>query len=483
MAIKHLLQEAYKTTKKLTGFDPSKPGNLKAVLVDDDNWKIYSDSLLESVTDEQEKNDLSLLMENARVSMLENSMYAINPYETLTLPILRVFYPKLIAKEAITVSPIDTPEAIKTFIRASFKKHGDANKYYAPSVSTDISSGPSVGTPVTASMPVPSEAYDVLAVISSTSADTHIERDFEITGVYDGTAWFDVSIIPAVEGHFSSSVDVSAGSDVVSGQVDYLNGTVAISSANKLVTEVRYQCTCSLEENKINPVVTLEPQKIRLYVTSRQISANWSINMEQDMKALFDVSTQSELVNIIGQQIALDINREIINALIAGNSRLNDASHIDTFSKTPPANYTLGEKYWHENIIVPLNALSAQVYNDTNLSQANTIMCNPIDAAILEDLQTFQYNGSAADNGELGYRTATVAGGKWKVLTSSVVPSGKMVLTYKSPDELQAVYVFCPYIPVSISPYPLGAKPSLTIMTRNAQSMIRPAGIAQLNVV
>jgi hypothetical protein len=38
--------------------------------------------------------------------------------------------------------------------------------------------------------------------------------------------------------------------------------------------------------------------------------------MEQDMRALFDVSMQAEIVNILGQQVALDIDREIINALI-----------------------------------------------------------------------------------------------------------------------------------------------------------------------
>ena len=73
------------------------------------------------------------LAENTRINLLENSMFQINPYETLTLPILRVFYPKLVAKEAVTVSPMDKPETIKAFITAKFTPSpGTGTEYPAP---------------------------------------------------------------------------------------------------------------------------------------------------------------------------------------------------------------------------------------------------------------------------------------------------------------------------------------------------------------
>ncbi|MFW6282351.1 MAG: hypothetical protein ACOC1O_06175, partial [bacterium] len=80
------------------------------------------------------------------------------------------------------------------------------------------------------------------------------------------------------------------------------------------------------------------------------------------------------------------------------------------------------------------------------------------------------------------YRSATVAGGKWKILTSSIVPQGKMVMTYKPMEELRAVYLYCPYVPAILHPYPLGYTPSLTILSRYATSLIRSQGIATLNI-
>ena len=222
--------------------------------------------------------------------------------------------------------------------------------------------------------------------------------------------------------------------------------------------------------------------KIRLYAKDRQISAKWTINMEQDMRALFDVSTQAELVNLLGQQIALDVDREIVNALISANTRLNAASHTGSFDRTPPAAYTWGPKYWHENITYVLNELSAQVYNDTNIDQANTILANPLDVAILEDLNGFAYTGTSSNDGDVGYRQATVAGGKWKVLTSSVVTQGQMVLIYKPVEEIKSIYFYCPYVPAVLHPYPLGYIPSLTILTRYATALVRSNGIAALTI-
>jgi hypothetical protein len=481
--MKELLTEVYKTTKKISGVDPSKPGNMKAVLVDDTAFDAYVTGLAESIENKKDRAAFVQLAENTRINLLENSMFQINPYETLTLPILRVFYPKLVAKELVTVSPMDKPESVKAFVKASFSPSNSSTQYNAPVVNTDISRGVAFGTPVAASFPVPSSGYDVLGTAGLTSTEAHLERDFQINGVsVDGTAWVDVSIVPAVEGHFSASVDIGGSPDVISGKVDYLNGTVDISSTTGVVLFARYQVTTSLEENRINPAVTLSVDKIRLYARDRQISANWTINMEQDMRALFDISMQAEIVNILGQQVALDIDREIINALITANTRLNAADHQGSFNRTPPVTYTWGTKYWHENIIPVLNSLSGQIYTDTNIEAGNTIAANPLDVAILEDLQTFNYTGTSSVDGDLGYRSATVAGGKWKILTSSVVTQGTMLMVYKPVEELKAIYFYSPYVPAVLHPYPLGFTPSLTILSRYATALVRSAGIATLTV-
>ena len=94
---KELLIESYKATKRSSGIDPSKPGNSKALLSNDKAWNTYVEVLAESIENKKERGVFKMLAENTRIALLENSMYQINPYESLALPILRVFYPKLVA--------------------------------------------------------------------------------------------------------------------------------------------------------------------------------------------------------------------------------------------------------------------------------------------------------------------------------------------------------------------------------------------------
>ena len=483
--MKELLTECYKAVKKASGIDPSKPGNVRLIAQDDNAWNKYVGTLAESIENVADRSTFKVLAENTRTNLLEAavSQFAANPYESLTLPLLRVFYPKLVAKEIVTVSPMDKPETVKSFIKASFAPANSNTYYPAPAMGTDISGGPSIGTPVIATLAVPSANFDVLHVISLTSEMAHLERDFVVTAVSaDGTAWTNLTITPAVEGHFSGSVSIGSSDDVISGFVNYKDGTVSISSATALVNFVKYQVTCSLEQNRINPRIDISVEKIRLYAKDRQIQANWTINAEQDMRSLFDISMQAEIVNYLSQQIALDIDREIVNNLITANLRLNPANHQDTFTRTPPLSYPWGIKYWHENITVPLNTLSAAIYKDTNMNSGNVLLCNPMDAAILEDMQTFNYTGSASVNGDMGYRSASVQGGKWKVLTSAVVPEGTILVAFKGPDELQACYFYSPYVPLVLHPFPMTYTPSLTILSRYATAMVRNLGFATLSI-
>jgi len=483
--MKTMLIESYKATKKVTGIDPSKPGAIREILVNDEHFDTYVRSLTEGLR-ETDKASFKVLAENTRRCLLENSMYQLNPYETLALPLLRVFFPKTIAKELVTVIPMDKPEIVRGFVRASFKRFGDSKTYAAPS-NTDISRGPDITVPIASNVNIKSGPIDILALAGLTSDLAHIEKDFTITGVTLNGIATDVSINPTVDGDISASITNSSGvSDTLVGRINLLTGILELASVAGKITMVAFASTVSLEENTINPRVTFNIDKLRLIAKDRQISTEWTVQMEQDIKALFNVDVQAELVSVIGQQIVLDIDREVVNSLIYACERLNGSSHNLTFDKNPasysPA-YTWGPKMWLENVLPVLNNLSASIYTDTNIAAGNTLACNPLDAAIFESLQEFRYTGKSDQDGEMGYESATVANGKWKILVSSVVPQGKVLCLYKPVEEMKAVYIFAPYVPAVLTPYPLGNTPSLTVLSRYGTQLIRPAGISVLNVI
>jgi hypothetical protein len=456
------------------------------IIRDSRHFSKYITSLSEGLSEEG-KSDFRELADNTRIKLMENSVTQIrHPYEALSLPLLRVFYPKLIAKELVNVMPIDKPDPVQYFIRGYFGRYVDTgHPYQFPSVDVDISKGP--GVPIAA----PGEAncntiHNIFTEIGPgiTSDNAHIEKDFNINAVYDGTAWIVCSVIPDVNGNFSQTISLTVGSDVLSGHVDYELGTLATSSVGGNILAVRYEAYASLEENRINPTLRFVMEKLSFKTVDRRISAEWTNTFEQDAKALFDLNLQAQIINMIGEQLALDIDREIINKLLtAVTSSSYSTSHTATFDLNPPGTFVFGRKQWYENIIPTLNTLSAQIYNSSLMGSANTLACNPLDASIFQSLNGFDLVGNSVDGGEVGYRSATVQGGLWKVLVSSVIPKGKVIVKYRSNELLRAAFVYAPYVPALLMPYPLGPIPSLTVMTRYATRVVRPEAIGILNIV
>lgn len=487
-----LLKESYSFTKKATGVDPSKPGAIKEIIVSDHNFDTYVNSLAEGLK-QTDIAGFKVLAENTRQALLENSMYGLNPYETLALPLLRVYFPKTIAKELVTVIPMNKPELVRGFIKATFKRFGDAKTYMAPS-NTDITGGPSVTVPLTDTVALDGKDIDILGLAGVNSDISHIEKTFLVTGVVIGDEKIECQVSPTVDGNISATVSTADGSvtDTLTGTIDYLNGILKLTSVGGQIKAVAFSATLSLEENTINPRAEFSIEKMRVVPKDREISTSWTIQMQQDIKALFDVEIQSELVSVMGQQIVLDIDREIVNNLIYACQRLNGKAHNMTFDVNPASykssngnnvGYMWGPKHWMENVLPVINKLSAAIYTDTNIQAANVIACNPLDATVFESLQEYRYNGSHSEDGDLGYESATVANGKYKILISSVVPQGKAIMTYKPAEDVKAVYLHCPYVPCIMSPYPLGNKPSATLLSRYGNQLLRPCGLSVLSII
>lgn len=500
---KEFLKESYARIEKDTNCNPMNLNEVGVIFSDSDKFKVYKESFLEGLN-EKDKTALDVLIDNSRQKFLENTMTQISPYETLTVPILRRFYPRLIAKELVNTMPIDKPDVIKGFMKAHFGKYSDTGTdgtqeypYEFPYTNEDrwsgntltpneISKGPSAG--INVDLETSDTSFDILDALSLNPTLAHLEKDLKITAAIgadatNGTAT--LSVVADVDGNFSSEVIYDDDTtDVIVGKVDFNNGILYWQSTAGTTASIRFEATASLEENRINSQVNFTIEKIRLTAILRQISGKFTIPFEQDMKALFDLDAQTELINLIGEQIALEIDREIIDDLITGVLNSDSTGRRQAiFDKNPPSDFYWGRREWYSNIQIPLSDLSAEIYNANLMGSGNVIACNPTDSAVLESLNDFRYAGSSVEGGTVDYKEATVVGGKWKILVSSIVPRGKMVVKYRSPEAQRASYVYAPYVPALLTPYPLGYIPSLTIMSRYAKKMIRPESIALLSVV
>ena len=505
-----ILMESRNYMKSTHGVDICSKRDYQNMLVHDESFNDYKTSLLESVSNQDVKNVMDGLFDKTRTSLLEsiNSFNQLSNYETLALPLLTTFYPRLIAKELVTVRPIDAPDTIMPFLKYNFVKPDGTVIEQAPAMAHNITFTPRIGKDD--ALAAGAEKYCVvgsndilkkgIGVETSgvgaetfTTSETSLERTFQFFKVAatlgSESIDEDIDIIPTVDGNVFAQIAGTSGTLVISGKVDWLTGIVTVfaqgvaSDGSALTVsnlKMYYKCSFSLEQNTMNNKIKPTIEKRRLLVEDQEVSADWTIQMEQDANALFDLDVQSAIIDILGQQMALDVDKVILKDIYETAAN-NPASHTDTFYVNPPSSFNMGPVYWAQNIVQKLMKLSAQIYTDTNIDEANVIAANPMDCAIFESLSRFSFDGKGSDGGAIGYSTGSLAQ-RWKVFSSPVVPAGKVLLMHKPTDIMRVIYVWAPYQPAVMSPYPLGNTPSLTILSRNAKLFYRPLGSAILNI-
>ncbi len=488
-AIKDVLKESYGSIKRV-GLNPVK--DMPQILDNDSYFSNYISGLAEGLNANL-REEFMMLCENTRQTMITES-YVTNyvPYQSLVFPILRMFFPRLIAKEAVTVKPMEKPEIVLAFLKA-VATFPDSTTVNLPSVNSQVTQLPQTVNVVlsgTAPRTTPSNGIDLLATVPAelkpSSGAPAIERRIIINAFKSGSITATVDAYVNVnDGSFTTVVDygTSIGTDTIHGYIDFKNGRLYATSDAGLTDSFQVSFTVSLESNLNQPEVSIKIERIPLSATRRSLRVRWSPEFEQDIKALFDLDVQSELVNWISQQISIDIDSSIINDLIT-YANAYGRNNLE-FLRNKPANFLLGQKEWNAQIVTKFNEASALIYNDTYIGEGNIILMNPLDAQIVQSLDNYSVEGffSGDMTVNIGGLSVGTLNGKYRILSSSVVPKDKIIMTIKPEDERASTYIWAPYVPLQIVPLPYGNIFSLSMISRNAAAMIRPQGVYMINLI
>jgi len=477
--VKEVLTESYDAVKSMHNIDALT--EFDKLLTNKDAFNNYVAGLTEgadATTKQIITQAAPILRESA---LMEATTFgSINPYQKMIFPLIRVYFPRLVAKEAITIENIDAPSVVRYFIKYIMK---DRNGNVVGNLPNYAS---------TSAMPIPNTPVDlnftgnIKTDVVNVTTEASIERDFKIIAVYDANGDSVAVDVPAQldGGIYSQEITLPDGStDVLVGNINFKTGDATVMAVNGNAKKVAFGGNVSTEMNDNNRHVELQTEKVEIVTKEKELSTNWTIELEQDAKALLDVNIQSEMIAILGAQIATEIDSEIINDVI-GIAQTQHANAIDSFTSQPPSTFAFGTKAWHENVVPVINKISNTIYSDTNIGQGNVILVNPIDATIFQSINGYTASGNAAD-GNMGLQGGSFEIGtinnKWKILTTPLVPQGKAPVMLKSNNPKESVYGLYYYKPLFMQPFPLGSVPSLTLKSRFSKKVIRSKGIGLLN--
>lgn len=240
-----------------------------------------------------------------------------------------------------------------------------------------------------------------------------------------------------------------------------------------------------LEENSNMAEVKLVVSSVTVQVKSRKMKAHWTPELAQDLAAYHSIDAEAELTALLSEELAAEIDREIIRDLIRiAPYQLTwnydrSASSVDTSGRTinaDPASGYITQKEWNQTLATAANKISAQIHKATLRGGANWIVCSTEVGSVFEDIEKFHaVNFDEDTQFSLGIENIGTLGTRYTVYKDPWLPEWVCLLGHKGNTFLDTGYVYAPYIPFQLTPTipdPNDFTPRKGIMTRYATKVV-----------
>jgi hypothetical protein len=246
----------------------------------------------------------------------------------------------------------------------------------------------------------------------------------------------------------------------------------------------------SLENESQIPEIDIKVDSIAVTAMTKKLKAKWTPELGQDLNAYHNLDAEVELTSILSEQIALEIDREILEDLVKGATagtyywsrspgmflKRDTGFEVGATSAAPDFTGTVSE--WYETLVETMNDVSAAIHRKTLRGGANFIVVGPEVANILEFTAGFRASVTGDDSkGTVGAIKVGSMSKKWDVFVDPYFPRNIVLVGRKGGSFLESGYVYAPYVPLQVTPTIFGIEdfvPRKGVMTRYAKKMVRP---------
>ena len=237
--------------------------------------------------------------------------------------------------------------------------------------------------------------------------------------------------------------------------------------------------TTSAGESDANwPQMGFTIEKTAVDVQTRRLRADYTLELAQDLKAVHNLDAESELSNILSQEILGEINREVTRLIytVAKPGGKNSTGAVNLTATTGDINGRyFGEQWRGLQFLIERDAIA--IAKDTRRGKGNFIIVDAETASALALAGILDYSTAISPKAQLGSipdeTTSTFAGtlgGRLKVFVDPYVNLGKNFYSvgYKGASPYDAGIFYCPYVPLQLvrAQNPNTFQPSIGFKTR-----------------
>ena len=253
-------------------------------------------------------------------------------------------------------------------------------------------------------------------------------------------------------------------------------------------------------ESPVIPEIDIKIESLAVTAVSRKLKAKWSPELAQDLNAYHSLDAEVELTQILSEQIALELDREVLNDLLTqanganlfwsrapgkfvnkltGKTITRDNSVSTTFESGPQFTGTVRD--WYETLIETIIDAANIIHRKTLRGSANFIVIGPDVATIFEASLMYKPSYSIDGQGQasslsIGAEKIGSLSNRFTVYKDPYFPRNKILIGYKGGSYLETGYVYAPYVPLIVTPTifaPEDFTPRKGVMTRYGKKMVR----------
>ena len=201
-------------------------------------------------------------------------------------------------------------------------------------------------------------------------------------------------------------------------------------------------------------------EKTTVTAKTRALKAEYTVELAQDLKAIHGLDAESELSNILSQEILSEINREVIRTIykVAKPGAASTAT-AGTFDLDVDSNGRWSVERF-KGLLFNIERDANVIAQDTRRGKGNFIICSSDVAAALAMAGMLDtggaLNGSPSMNvDDTGNTFAGTLNGRYKVYVdpysaNAGAASQFYVVGYKGANAYDAGIFYCPYVPLQM---------------------------------
>lgn len=208
------------------------------------------------------------------------------------------------------------------------------------------------------------------------------------------------------------------------------------------------------------PTIEVSFEKTAVEAGTRRLAANWSVELEQDLKNMNGIDVDTELTNAMSYELQAEIDREMIVRMIQTAIQGGLGKGYSAWFAESADGRWMAERNrdLYAKLIVEANRIAIR----NRRGAANFIVASPAVCAILEMLPEFTWmpvNGSV-NTQPVGVAKVGNLGGRFNVYRDTRTEAQReqglrdqveyALLGYKGPEFYDTGIIYCPYIPVMV---------------------------------